>query len=79
MRGKEATGHSGGLALEPDMLVLDEPTTGLDPHRKKLLGDYLERIAASDRGVVIISHDHRFIGRHATRMLKLEGGQFLEL
>jgi energy-coupling factor transport system ATP-binding protein len=67
------------LALEPDMLVLDEPTTGLDPHRKKLLGDYLERIAASDRGVVIISHDHRFIGRHATRMLKLEGGQFLEL
>ena len=37
------------LALEPDMLVLDEPTTGLDPHRKKLLGDYLERIAASDR------------------------------
>jgi energy-coupling factor transport system ATP-binding protein len=67
------------LALEPDLLVLDEPTAGLDPYRKKLLGDYLERVIASQRGVVIISHDHRFINKYATRLIRLEGGQFAEV
>ncbi|MDF9409027.1 energy-coupling factor ABC transporter ATP-binding protein [Pelotomaculum isophthalicicum JI] len=66
------------IALEPDLLILDEPTTGLDPYRKKLLGDYMERIIASNRGVVIISHDHKFIDRYATRLIRLREGQFTE-
>jgi len=66
------------FALEPDLLILDEPTTGLDPYRKRLLGDYIERITASNRGVVIISHDHNFIARHATRLIRLKDGQLIE-
>ncbi|MDD3652590.1 MAG: ABC transporter ATP-binding protein [Desulfotomaculaceae bacterium] len=66
------------LALEPDLLVLDEPTAGLDPYRKRLLGDYLEKIIASHKGVVIISHDHQFIARYATRFIRLKNGQVVE-
>lgn len=66
------------FALEPELLVLDEPTTGLDPYRKKLLGDYLEKVVAARRGVVIISHDHKFIKRYAARLIRLQEGQFIE-
>ncbi|MDD4237300.1 MAG: ABC transporter ATP-binding protein [Desulfotomaculaceae bacterium] len=66
------------FVLEPDLLLLDEPTTGLDPYRKKLLGDYLDKVIAAKRGVVIISHDQKFISRYATRLIKLQEGQFVE-
>lgn len=66
------------FALEPGLLLLDEPTTGLDPYRKKLLGDYLDKVVAAGRGVVIISHDREFIKRHATRLIRLQEGQFVE-
>lgn len=66
------------FALEPELLVLDEPTTGLDPYRKKLLGDYLDKVIDAHRGVVVISHDQKFISRYATRLIKLQEGQFME-
>lgn len=66
------------FALEPELLLLDEPTTGLDPYRKKLLGDYLDKVVNAGRGVVIISHDREFIKRHATRLIRLQEGQFVE-
>lgn len=66
------------FVLEPDLLLLDEPTTGLDPYRKKLLGDYLDKVIAANRGVVIISHDQQFINRYATRCIRLKEGQFIE-
>ena len=52
---------------EPDVLILDEPTRGVDPERKAELGAWLERYAASGRAVVVATHDrelpaHRRIG-----------------
>ena len=52
---------------EPDLLVLDEPTRGLDPERKAALGDWLLDYAASGKAVLLATHDrdlpaHRRIG-----------------
>ncbi len=52
---------------EPDLLVLDEPTRGLDPERKAALGAWLEGYAASGKAVLLATHDrdlpaHRRIG-----------------
>ena len=52
---------------EPDLLVLDEPTRGLDPERKAALGAWLEEYAASGKAVLLATHDrdlpaHRRIG-----------------
>ena len=52
---------------EPDLLVLDEPTRGLDPERKASLGDWLQEYAASGKAVLLATHDrdlpaHRRIG-----------------
>ncbi len=42
---------------EPDLLVLDEPTRGLDPERKAALGAWLREYAASGKGVLVATHD----------------------
>ena len=52
---------------EPDLLVLDEPTRGLDPERKVALGDWLQEYAASGKAVLVATHErdlpaHRRIG-----------------
>jgi energy-coupling factor transport system ATP-binding protein len=43
---------------EPDLLVLDEPTRGLDPERKEVLGAWLQEYAASGKAVLLATHDH---------------------
>jgi energy-coupling factor transport system ATP-binding protein len=55
---------------EPDLLVLDEPTRGLDPDRKRVLNAWLADYAASGKAVVVATHDrelaaHRRIGLRA--------------
>ena len=52
---------------EPDVLILDEPTRGVDPERKAALGAWLGEYAASGKAVVVATHDrdlpaHRRIG-----------------
>jgi energy-coupling factor transport system ATP-binding protein len=42
---------------EPDLLILDEPTRGVDPVRKAELAARLLRYAASGRGVLVATHD----------------------
>jgi energy-coupling factor transport system ATP-binding protein len=42
---------------EPDLLILDEPTRGLDPERKASLGAWLQEYAASGKAVLIATHD----------------------
>ena len=42
---------------EPDLLVLDEPTRGIDPDRKEVLSNWLLGQAAEGRGVLVATHD----------------------
>jgi len=42
---------------EPDLLVLDEPTRGIDPDRKAALSEWLVEQAESGRGVLVATHD----------------------
>ncbi|HWP98703.1 MAG TPA: ABC transporter ATP-binding protein [Syntrophomonadaceae bacterium] len=62
------------LAGEPDFLILDEPTVGLDSYRKKLLADYLNKVAELGRGMVMVSHDTAFVSQVAERTVVLGNG-----
>ena len=64
---RERLGIAAVAVAEPDLLVLDEPTRGLDPDRKAELARWLEEYAAAGRGVLVATHDldlpaHRRIG-----------------
>jgi energy-coupling factor transport system ATP-binding protein len=45
---------------KPELLVLDEPTRGVDPERKAALGRWLAQYAAAGRGVLVATHDRTF-------------------
>ncbi len=63
------------LANEPGFLILDEPTIGLDACRKKNLEDYLNKVARLGRGMILVSHDERFVDKMAERVVTLANGR----
>ncbi len=66
------------LAVDPALLLLDEPTASLDPARRNDLGDALAALAAAGRTLVLTSHDADFVAAHATRVLILSEGRVVE-
>jgi ABC-type polar amino acid transport system ATPase subunit len=66
------------LAVDPPLLLLDEPTASLDPARRNDLGDALVQLARSGRALVMTSHDHDFVRTFATRVLVLHEGRIIQ-
>lgn len=67
---------AGVIALEPDYLVLDEPSAGLDPKgRDEIFGQILNLYHTSDITVILVTHNMEDIARMANRLLVMHGGQ----
>jgi ABC-type polar amino acid transport system ATPase subunit len=66
------------LAVDPPLLLLDEPTASLDPARRNDLGDTLKALAAAGRALVMTSHDDDFVREFATRVVVLANGEVVE-
>jgi ABC-type polar amino acid transport system ATPase subunit len=66
------------LAVDPPLLLLDEPTASLDPARRNELGDTLSQLAAEGRTLVMTSHDDDFVRDFASRVVVLAGGTVVE-
>ena len=62
--------------MKPDMLLLDEPTTGLDEKTADRLVDVLGQIGLP---YLIISHDREFLKRTTTRTHRLQNGRLAQL
>ena len=65
---------AGVLACLPDILVLDEPTSDLDPRGRRALAALLESLPVTK---VIASHDLELVLRLAPRALLLDGGRLV--
>ncbi|MFJ9687977.1 zinc ABC transporter ATP-binding protein AztA [Streptomyces bacillaris] len=63
-----------GLAQESDLLLLDEPTTGLDPEARDRIGELLTELVADGVTVVQATHDLA-VARAADFCLLLQGGR----
>lgn len=66
------------LAVDPPLLLLDEPTASLDPARRNDLGEALVQLAKSGRALVMTSHDDDFVRDFATRVVVLANGEVVE-
>lgn len=66
------------LALQPKLLVLDEPTSQLDPAGTNLVGDALARLAReSGTAVLIVEHKTDLLARLAHEIVVLDGGRIV--
>jgi energy-coupling factor transporter ATP-binding protein EcfA2 len=64
------------LATAPPILVLDEPTAGLDPRGKQEVMDVIDRLAQERQATVIMaSQDPEIVARYAERIIFLHQGQ----
>lgn len=64
------------LALRPGFLVLDEPTSQLDPHGTRLVGDALARIARDQgTGILIVEHKTALLEHLADRVVLVDRGR----
>lgn len=67
------------LALRPPVMLLDEPTQGLDPHAASELDETLERLqSVNGFGLVIFSHDVRYAFGRADRIYVMSNGSVIE-
>ncbi len=66
------------LAVNPPVLLMDEPMASLDPSRRAELGGLLQNLAASGRTLIVTTHDVSFAEEFATRVMTIEGGKVRE-
>jgi polar amino acid transport system ATP-binding protein len=65
------------LAVEPPILLMDEPTASLDRARREELADTLKHIAGQGRTVIVATHDSDFVRACAHRAIVLGAGRIV--
>ena len=73
---KRRVAIAGILAMEPEVLVLDEPTAGLDPHgSREILNEIKGIYDTTDTTIVLVSHSMEEVAQLATRMIVMDNGE----
>jgi len=65
------------VAADAPVLLLDEPTRGLDPESKEALATFMRAFASTGRAAVIATHDVELAAASATRVVLLAGGEVI--
>ena len=75
---KRRVAIAGILAMEPDVLVLDEPTAGLDPKGRDDILDQIARLHEERKiTVILVSHSMEDIARYVDRIIVMNKGQVM--
>jgi energy-coupling factor transport system ATP-binding protein len=65
------------LAMDPAVIVLDEPTTGQDGPGVARVGAIVDALGAAGRTVLAITHDMEFAAAHFSRVVVMRGGEII--
>ncbi|MBQ3583619.1 MAG: energy-coupling factor transporter ATPase [Lachnospiraceae bacterium] len=69
---------AGVIAMEPEVMILDEPTAGLDPKSRKELLDMLLKLGEEQKKtIIIVSHNMEDIANYVKRLIVIEEGKIL--
>ncbi len=68
---------AGILAIKPKVLILDEPTAGLDPRGRADILDNIKRLHETGMTVILVSHNMDDVARLCERVLVLEKGELV--
>jgi len=65
------------VAMRPDILILDEPTAGLDARSTAELVEVVEALHGDGHTIVVITHDMRLVAEHCVETVVLNEGRVL--
>ncbi len=75
---KRRVAIAGVLAMKPDVLILDEPTAGLDPYgRDEILNEISELYRSSEITVILVSHSMEDVAKMVDRLLVMNAGKIV--
>jgi len=75
---KKRVALARAIVLNPEVILYDEPTTGLDPIRADLINELIRRLQRTLRVTsIVVTHDMASARRVADRILMLHNGQFI--
>jgi ABC-2 type transport system ATP-binding protein len=74
---RQRLGLAAALLGDPELLILDEPANGLDPEGVRWLRDFLRRLAAEGRTVLISSHVLAEVAQTVDRVLIINHGRLV--
>ena len=73
---KRRVAIAGVLAMEPEVLILDEPTAGLDPRgRDEILTQIDQLHRERNMTIILVSHSMEDVARYADRLIVMDHGQ----
>lgn len=76
---KRRVAIAGIIALEPKILVLDEPTAGLDPNGEKEMMSLFYRIYQSGKSVVLVTHNMDLVLKYVDEAAVMSHGKLLRV
>lgn len=71
---KRKVAIAGILALEPEIIVLDEPTAGLDPRSKMDLLSLIESMHKDGKTIVVVTHNMSLVRKYANHVVMIDKG-----
>lgn len=73
---KRRVAIAGVLAMEPEVLILDEPTAGLDPRGRDEILDQISRLHTERKmTIILVSHSMEDVARYADRLIVMNHGK----
>ena len=75
---QQRVGIARALALEPKVILLDEPTSSLDPELVREVLSAIRRLRDKGQTMVIVSHEMEFAREAADRVVFMAGGEIVE-
>lgn len=75
---KRRVAIAGILALKPKVLVLDEPTAGLDPLNAKAMMSLFKKIHDEGTTIILVTHDMDIVLQYATNVIVMKDGVVIE-
>jgi len=76
---KRRVAFAGIIAMDPDILVLDEPAAGLDPTGRQEVFQYILELRKSGKTIILVSHNMDEAARYADRLLVLSKGRITRI
>ena len=75
---KRRVAIAGVLAMQPEILILDEPTAGLDPKGREEILDQIKKLQKeSGITVILVSHSMEDVAEYVDRIIVMSGGKIL--